>query len=168
MPMSIDADALVDTELDRGIQRDQLERFVVREAAELHGLRGFLIEVRGFFRVVGIDRDDHAAARHERRVVGNRVVGFHLVGPPIGERGGADACSGDFIGDFVAFEDVLERAHLEAEFLGDAQAASGFRLRGSNASGRSACLRALRPVDRDADRGAAESGFSRRRLERLL
>ena len=111
------ADALVDAELDRGIDGDQLERFVVREAAELHGLRGFLIEVRGFFGVVGIDGNDHAAARHERGVVGDRVVGFYFVGPPIGERGSADACGGDFVGDFVAFEDVLERAHLEAEFL---------------------------------------------------
>src|SRR6202011_2755329 len=30
-------------------------------------------------------------------------------------------CGGDFVGHFVAFEDVLEGAHLEAEFLGDAE-----------------------------------------------
>src|SRR5437763_16885215 len=36
------ANALVDAELHRRIQRDHLQRFVVREAAELHALGGFL------------------------------------------------------------------------------------------------------------------------------
>ena len=48
-------------------------------------------------------------------------VGFHFIGPPIGERGGADAGGGDFIGNFVAFENVLQRAHLEAKFFRDAK-----------------------------------------------
>src|SRR5208282_1116234 len=93
----------------------------MREAAIFHGLRGFLIEVRSFFGVIGIDGDDYAAARHDCRVVGNGVVGFHFVGPPIAERGSTCSCGGDFVGYFVAFEHVLERANLEAEFLGDAK-----------------------------------------------
>src|SRR5712691_9028345 len=48
------ANALVDAELYRRIQRNHLQRFVMREAAELHALGGFLIQVRGFFGVVGI------------------------------------------------------------------------------------------------------------------
>ena len=100
---------LVDAQLDRGIEGDEFEGFVVRESAELDALGGFLIEVRGFLGVVGIDGDDHAAAGHERGVVGDGVEGFDFVGPPVGERGGADACSGEFVGDFVAFEDVLKQ-----------------------------------------------------------
>ena len=46
--------AVVDAELDRGVQRDEFERFVVREAAVLDGLGRFLIQVRGFFGVVGV------------------------------------------------------------------------------------------------------------------
>jgi hypothetical protein len=62
---SIDGtDALVDAELHGGIQGDQFERFVAREAAEFHALRGFLVEMRGFLGVIGVDGNDHAAARH--------------------------------------------------------------------------------------------------------
>jgi len=55
------------------------------QAAELHALGGFLVQVRGFFRVVGIDGDDNAAAGHQCRVVRNRIVCFDLVSPPIGK-----------------------------------------------------------------------------------
>src|SRR5258708_35475963 len=85
------AHALIDAKLHRGIQRDHFESFVVRQAAELHALGGFLIQVRGFFGAVGIDGDDHAAAGHERGVVGNGGIGFDFGGPPIGKRGSADS-----------------------------------------------------------------------------
>ncbi len=55
------------------------------ESTELHGLGGFLIEVSGFFGAIGIDGDDDSAAGHERGIVGNGVVGFDFVGPPVRE-----------------------------------------------------------------------------------
>src|SRR6267378_3404250 len=98
------------------------------EAAELHALRCFLVQVRGFFRVIGIDGDVHAAARHQGGVVRNRVVGLDLVGPPIGKRGGADACGGQFIGDFVTFEDMLESTDFETKLVGDSKKHQDFIL----------------------------------------
>src|SRR5258708_37461160 len=62
------ANALVDAKLHRGIQGDHFERFVARQAAKLHALCGFLIQVRGFLGAVGIDGDDHAAAGSWSRV----------------------------------------------------------------------------------------------------
>ncbi len=91
----------------------------MREAAILDGLCGFLIEVSRLFRVVGIDGDNDAALGHESGIVWNGIVGLDLVCPPIGERGGTDACSSKFVGDFVAFENVLKGADLEAELFGD-------------------------------------------------
>ncbi len=91
------------------------------QAAELHALGGFLVQVRGFFRVVGIDGDDHAAAGHQRSVVRNRIVGFDFVSPPIGKSGCTDASRGQFIGDFVAFQNMLKRADLKTELLCNAQ-----------------------------------------------
>ena len=76
-------DAFIDAQLNRWIESDQFEGFVMREAAVLDALRRFLIEVRGFFGIVGIDGDDYAAAGHERGIVGDGVIGFHLVGPPV-------------------------------------------------------------------------------------
>ena len=70
---------------------------------------------------VGVDRDEHAALVHERGVVRNRVLGFDLVGPPVGERRRAGAVRGDLVGDLVAFEHVLEGRDLEAELVGDPQ-----------------------------------------------
>src|SRR6266850_2867636 len=93
----------------------------MRESAEFHALGGFLIQVRGFFGVVGIDGHDHAAARHKRGVVGNRVIGFDLVSPPIGKSGRTNAGSSQFIGNFVTFENVLKSADFEAELFRDPQ-----------------------------------------------
>ena len=115
------ADTLVDAKLDGGIQRDQLHCFVMRQPAKLDGFRGFLIEVRSFGGVIGIHGNNHAAAGHQRRIVRNGVVGFHFIGPPIGKDRSTRARGGDFIGDFVAFEDMLQGADLKAKFLGYAQ-----------------------------------------------
>ena len=49
------ADTLVNAKLDGRIERHQLERFELGEAAVLHGLGGFLVQVRGFLGVVGVD-----------------------------------------------------------------------------------------------------------------
>src|SRR6266849_5158135 len=115
------AGAFVDAELDRRIQGHELQCLIMREAAILHALRRFLIQVRGLFGVVGIDGDHHAAARHQRRVVGNRVVGFHFISPPIGERGSARARCGNFIRNFIALQYMLESPDLEPELLCHAQ-----------------------------------------------
>ena len=66
---------------------------------------------------VGVHRHDHAFARHERGVLGNRVDRLDLVAPPVGEGRGACAVRSDFLCDLVALEHVLERRHLEAEFI---------------------------------------------------
>src|SRR5208282_5694554 len=111
------ADALVDAQLDGRIDGDQAQGLVFGEPAILHHLRGFLVQVPGFLGVVGIDGYDDAAARHDRRVVGNGLVGLDLVGPPVGKRGGARAVLGDFVGHAVSLEYVLERVDTEAELL---------------------------------------------------
>ena len=126
-------------------------------------LGGFLIEVRGFFGVIGVDGDDHAAARHQRRVVGNGVVGFHFVGPPIGEGGSTRAGSGDFVGDFVAFQDVLEGADLEAEFLGHAQQHQDFVFAIAMRMDVALAFEHFDERIEPQDRGAAESDSFRRR-----
>src|SRR5579863_6084324 len=115
------ANVLVDAQLDGGIDGDHLQRFVMRKAAKLDALGGFLIEVGGFFGVVGVNGNENAAPGHERGIVGNGVVGFDFVGPPIGKGGSAGARGGDFVGNFVTFQDVLEGADFEAEFLSHAQ-----------------------------------------------
>src|SRR5208283_4987538 len=79
------ADALLDPKLNRGIDRYHFERLVVRQAAVAHGLRGFLIQVRRFRRIIRIYGDHDTAPRHQRRVVRDCVVGFDLVRPPIRE-----------------------------------------------------------------------------------
>ena len=70
-------------------------------------------------RAVGVDRDQHAAAVHDRRVVGNRVLGLDLVGPPVGERRAARAVLRHFVSHLVALEHVLEGGNLEAHLFSE-------------------------------------------------
>jgi hypothetical protein len=115
------ADALVDAELRGRVDRDQLEGLFFSEAAVLHRLGGFLVQVSMLFGAVGVDRHGHAALRHQRRVVRRRVVCLDLVGPPVGERRGPGTMLRDFVGDLVALEHVLQRGDAEFEVLGDTQ-----------------------------------------------
>src|SRR5229473_10300 len=100
----------------------------MRESAEFHALGGFLIQVRGFFGVVGIDGHNHAAAGHQRGIVGNRVIGFDLVSPPIGKSGRTNAGSSQFIGNFITLENVLKSADFETKFFRDPQEHQNFIL----------------------------------------
>ncbi len=68
-------------------------------------------------RAVRVDGDDDPFLCHERGVVGDRVVGFDFVGPPVREGGGARAVRGDLLRDLVALQHVLEGGDPEAELL---------------------------------------------------
>ena len=112
------ADAVVDLELLRRIDRHKRKRFVFGEPAPVHALRRFGVEAARVFGAVGVDRHQHAALVHDGGVIGNGVFGLDLVGPPVGERRAADAVLRHLVGDLVAFEHVLERRDLEAHLLG--------------------------------------------------
>ena len=122
------AHPFVDSELHGWIQSDHFQRFVVRQAAILHALGGFLIEVRGFLRAVRINGNNHSAAGHQRRIVRNGVISFDFVRPPIRKSRSANSGSGKFVGHFVAFQNVLKGADLEAELLGHAEEHQDFVL----------------------------------------
>ena len=113
------AHPLVDAELLRGIDRHHLERLVFGDAAVTDRLRGLPVETSRQFVGVGVERDEHAVTRHDRGVIGDRVVGLHLVGPPVGEGRSAGPVLGDLGGDLVALEHVLEGGDLEAHLVRD-------------------------------------------------
>ena len=115
------AHAVVDAELDGGIQGHRRERRNFVHAAPLDGLGRLLVEMTHLFGTVGIDRHDDATLGHQRGSMRNRVVGFDFVAPPIREGRGAGTVGSDLVGDLVAFEHVLEGGDLEAELFGQAQ-----------------------------------------------
>ena len=118
--------AFVDAQLHRRINGHHLQGFFTRESAVANALGGFLVQVRGFFCVIGIDGDHHAASGHDRRVIRDGIVGFHFVRPPIRKRGSACSGRGDFVGHFVTFENVLESSHFKTEFLGHTEQHQNF------------------------------------------
>ncbi len=104
------ADVLIDSQLFGGIQRHELQRFHRRNSSVFHGLGGFLIQVSGQFRVIGIEGHHDARSMHDCAGIGNGVVHFKFVSPPVSERGTHRAVLRHRVGDFVAFQYVLERA----------------------------------------------------------
>ena len=113
------ADPVVDAQLLRGVDRDHRERFVLGEAAPLDRLGRFGVQPARVLGAVGVDRDEHALARHDRGVVRDGVDRLDLVGPPVGEGRRAGAVRGDLLRDLVALEHVLERGDLEAHLVGE-------------------------------------------------
>ena len=113
--------AAVDAEQLRGVDRHERQRLVLAQAAPLHRLGRLGVEPARVLRAVGVDRHGDALARHDGRVVGNRVDDLDLVRPPVGERRAAGAVRGHLPGHLVALEHVLERRDLEAHLVRDAQ-----------------------------------------------
>ena len=109
------ADVLVDAELFGGVEGDEFEGFDFRGVAVFHGFGGVEVEAAGEVGGVGVEGDDDAAVAHEAAVVGDGVIDLEFEGPPVGEGGAARAVTGDFVGDFVAFEDVLEAGDFDVE-----------------------------------------------------
>ena len=91
------------------------------QTAVLHGLGGFVVQVAHQLVRIAIERNQHALSHHDGRVVRNGVESFQLISPPVAERGRAGAVGGDLLGHFVAFEDMLQRADLEAVVVRHAQ-----------------------------------------------
>ena len=114
------ADAVVDPQLLRRVDRHHRERLIVGDVAVAHGLGRLHVQPPRLLGVVGVDRDEHALVRHQRGVVRNGVGRFHLVAPPVGEGGRAGAVRGDLLGHLVALEHVLEGGDLEAHLVGEA------------------------------------------------
>ena len=56
------AHALINAQLNRGIDGDELQSFLGGKAAVLHRLGGFLIQMLRFFRVIGVDGNNHPLA----------------------------------------------------------------------------------------------------------
>ena len=56
-------------------------------------------------------------AGHDGRVVRHGILGFDLIGPPIGKRRRARAVRGNLLRDLVALQHVLERCDLEAHLF---------------------------------------------------
>ena len=114
------ADAVVDPQLLRRVDRHERERLVVGQSAPADRLGGLGVQPPRVLRAVGVDRDEDPFARHDGRVVGDGVGRFDLVAPPVGERRRAGAVRRDLLRDLVAFEHVLERRDLEAHLFGEA------------------------------------------------
>ena len=114
------ADALVDPQLLGRVQGYKLQGGVRIESSVLDGFGCFVVHMPTEFGVIGVKRHDDSLVMHQSAVVGNRVVDFEFIGPPVREGRGSCTVLGDRIGHFVAFENVLERSDLDAEFIAHA------------------------------------------------
>ena len=115
------AEAGIEPELLRRVQRDRVKCLLRREFAVLHELGGFLVQVPHQFVVVRLQADACTRIAKQLGSIRDRVEGLDLVGPPIAEEADTRAVGRDFRSDLVAFEDVLQRANLHAEFVRDAE-----------------------------------------------
>ena len=119
-------EAVGQTQLLRGVECDRLQCRVGRHVAVTNRLRRFEVEVANQFPVVALD--DRVGSRfvQQRGVVRNRVEGFHLVGPPVGERTATGPMLHDLGRDLVALQHMLQRPDTDAMTLGHTQQHQNF------------------------------------------
>ena len=122
------ADAVIDTQLFRRIDRDEVERLRFLRVAVLNRLGGLKVEAAREVGRVGVERHHHAALMHQAAGVRDGVDDLVLVCPPVGETGTTSAVGGDFVSHLVALEDMLQRADPDAEFLHRAHEGEDFIL----------------------------------------
>ena len=106
-----------DVELYGGVDGDEIEGVLFGNAAVAHSLGGLIVQTSRQVAAVGVEGHDDTGIMHNSAAVRDGVVGLQLVTPPVGEARDHCAVLGDLMGDFVAFETVLEGSHLEAELL---------------------------------------------------
>src|SRR5581483_11700834 len=111
------SDVAVNAKLLRRIDRDELERLLFGDAAELHGLGRLGVEPSRKVVGVRVDGHQHAMIVHQRGVVRDGVDDLVFVGPPIREGGNAHTVCGNFVGDLIPLEPVLKRAEMHTELL---------------------------------------------------
>ena len=105
-------------DLPRGIDREHAERVLFGHAAVLHYLVELVHHKRLQPRYVRVDAGQHAVFFHDGRVVGDCVIGFEFVLPPVGEGPASGSVLGHLVGDLVTLQDVGEHVDLEPELLG--------------------------------------------------
>src|SRR6202007_1332134 len=112
------ANLVVDADDPGGVEGNHFERFLFGSAAIAHGLGGLLVEAAGEVIRVAFYRDANGFAHRHDRVQRNCVPGCLLVAPPIGEGSDADIFGGEFFGNLIRFQRVVEGANVVAELPG--------------------------------------------------
>src|SRR6185369_12073388 len=110
---------LLNTELNRGIQRHEFQRLLFRQVTPVHRFRRLDIQPSRTLVRVGVHRHDNTRTRQDRGVVRNRIVSLNLVTPRVGEDRRARAMRSNLFRDFVTFEHVLESLDLETKLVRD-------------------------------------------------
>src|SRR6185369_1243300 len=111
------ANAILDTELNRWIQCDHLQRLLFRHITPMHRFCRFDIQPARSFVGIGVHRDDDSSARQDRGVVRNGIVGFDLVAPGVCEDRRARAVGRNLFRNLVTLEHVLESFDLETKLI---------------------------------------------------
>src|SRR3954453_5468777 len=105
------------SKLPRRVHRDGFQCFLFRHIAVLDQLCSVYVQPARAFVGVRVDRNIYTRMHHDRRVIGNRIVGLDLISPTIGKNGGARTMRGDLFGYFVALQRMLEGPDLKSEFV---------------------------------------------------
>ena len=108
---------LVDSQFRGRVDRDHLQRFVLRYAAVPHHLGGVQVQRGGSAGAVRVDAHHDTSLPADPGVPWHGIVGLNLVAPKVGEHASTHASLRHFGGNLVRFQSVLHGANLESVFL---------------------------------------------------
>ena len=109
------ANPFVDAQLLGGVEGDEFESLRLGQVAVLDRLGRFQVHAAGMVRGVRVEAYDASAFVHESPRVGDGVIDFELVGPPVGKGRGTRSMAGDLVRYLVAFQNVLEATDSDSE-----------------------------------------------------
>ena len=122
------SDPFVDAQLLGRVEANEFESLGFGQASVFDGLGRFQVHAAGMIGGVRVETYDAPAFVHKSAGVGDGVIDFELVGPPIGKGRRPSSVPGNFVGYLVAFQNVLEAADPHAEALHGAQENKNFVL----------------------------------------
>src|SRR5215472_10613246 len=99
------------------IEGHHLERIFLGHPAILYTLGRLLVETPCLFCIVRVDTYIETFLLHDRGIVGDGILDFHLIRPPIGESRDIAAMRLHFVRYLVSFEDMRERIDRETELI---------------------------------------------------
>ena len=111
------ANPVADMQHFGGVKCYHFQCLIFGKTAILYALCRFLVQAAGHLSIIAVDGHVEAHPRHNSSVVGDCVLRFRFIVPPVAECGSVGTMVFHFIGYFIAFQNMGESIYRKFVFI---------------------------------------------------